>query len=84
MIKIENLRPSTNYRLMIVAESPAGIGQQNAPIEFRTLEKQIADFIIDDQQNKTCVSDNTCLITWNIQSDGGSPISRVELIYALV
>jgi hypothetical protein len=84
IIKIENLRPSTNYRFLIVAESRAGIGQQTGPIQFRTLERQIPDFSIDENKNGTCVNDETCLITWNIESDGGAPIVRAEIFYARV
>jgi hypothetical protein len=84
MIKIENLRASTNYRLIIVAESRAGIGQQTGPILFRTLDKQIPNFIIEDNQNRTCLNDDSCLITWNIESDGGAPIFRAEIFYAKV
>ena len=84
MIKIENLRPSTNYRLFIIGESRAGIGQQTEPILFRTLDKQIPNFIIDNNQNKTCINDESCLITWNIISDGGAPIFRAEILYAQV
>jgi hypothetical protein len=84
MIKVENLRASTYYRLIIVAESKAGVGQPTGPILFRTLDKQIPDFIIDDNQNKTCLNDDSCLITWNIASDGGAPIFRAEILYALV
>ena len=84
IIKIENLRASTNYRLIIVAESRAGIGQQTGPIGFRTLDKQIPDFNVEDNQNKTCLNDESCLIKWNIQSDGGAPILRAEILYAQV
>ncbi|CAF2073220.1 unnamed protein product [Rotaria magnacalcarata] len=82
-IRIENLRPSTNYQLLIVAESRAGIGQQTGPIQFRTLDRQIPDFTIDENINRTCLSDESCLITWNIESDGGAPILRTEILYAL-
>ena len=84
IIKIENLRPSTNYQLTIVAESQAGTGQQTGPIYFRTLDRQIPDFSIDENKNRTCLSDESCLITWNIESDGGAPILRAEILYAQV
>ncbi len=84
IIKVENLRPSTNYRLIIVAESRAGMGQPTGPIQFRTLDKQIPDFLVEDYQNKTCLNDDSCLITWNIQSDGGAAIFRAEILYAQV
>jgi hypothetical protein len=84
IIKVENLRPSTNYRLTIVAESRAGIGQPTGPIQFRTLDKQIPDFTIEENANKTCLNDASCLITWNIESDGGAPITRAEILYAPV
>ncbi len=84
MIKVENLRPSTNYRLTIVAESRAGIGQQSGPIPFQTLDRQIPDFTIEDNRNKTCLNEDSCLITWNIESDGGAPIVRTEILYAQV
>lgn len=82
VIKVENLRPSTNYRMIIVGESRAGIGQQTGPILFRTLDKQIPDFLLEENDNKTCLSDENCLITWNIVSDGGAPIFRAEILYA--
>ncbi len=84
VVKVENLRPSTNYRLIIVAESRAGIGQQTGPIQFRTLDKQIPEFLVEDYQNRTCLNDDSCLITWNIASDGGAPIFRAEILYAQV
>ena len=83
-IKIANLRPSTHYQLLIFAESRAGIGQQTGPIQFRTLDKQVADFTIDDSTNRTCLNDQSCLITWNIKSDGGATIFRAEIFYAQV
>lgn len=84
MIKLENLQPSTNYRLMIIAESRAGIGQSTGPIQFRTLDRQIPSFKIDDNKNHTCLNAESCLITWNIESDGGAPIFRTEIFYAKV
>ncbi len=84
VVKVENLRPSTDYHLIIVAESRAGIGEQTGPIQFRTLDKQIPDFLVEDYQNKTCLNDDSCLITWNIASDGGAPIFRAEILYAQV
>ncbi|UJR22927.1 hypothetical protein I4U23_025955 [Adineta vaga] len=82
IIKIENLQPSTDYHLTLIAESQAGIGQPTGPINFRTLDKQIPDFTIDQNSNRTCPNDDRCVITWNVQSDGGAPIFRVEILYA--
>ena len=84
VIKVDNLRPSTNYRLIIVGESRAGIGQQTGPIPFRTLDKQIPDFLLEDPENKTCPGDESCLIAWNVVSDGGAPIFRAEILHAQV
>lgn len=81
---MENLRPSTDYQLTVVAESRAGVGQQTGPIRFRTLDKQIPEFTIDGETNRTCPSDDSCLISWNIQSDGGAPILRTEIAYTQV
>lgn len=84
VIKLDNLRPSTNYRLIIVGESRAGIGQPAGPIPFRTLDKQIPEFVLEDPENKTCLGDASCLIAWNVVSDGGAPIFRAEILYAQV
>ena len=81
-IKIENLRPSTNYRFILMAESQAGVGQQTGPISFRTLDRQRPDFTIDNSSNQTCSNDQTCIISWTIQSDGGAPLLRGEISYA--
>ncbi|CAF1614637.1 unnamed protein product, partial [Adineta ricciae] len=82
IIKIDNLQPNTDYNLIVVAESQAGVGQPTGPIQFRTLDKQIADFTVDENANRTCSNDDSCAITWNIQSNGGAPIFRVEILYA--
>ncbi|CAF3571045.1 unnamed protein product [Adineta steineri] len=82
IIKVENLRPSTDYQLTIVAESQAGVGEEIRSIEFRTLDRQKPNFTIDDNQNRTCSNDESCLITWSIESDGGAPITRTEISYA--
>ena len=68
----------------MVAESQAGIGQQTGPMTFRTLDQQRPDFTIDEHENRTCAHDDHCLLTWNIQSDGGAPIIRAEISYAQV
>jgi hypothetical protein len=71
--------------LTLVAESQAGVGQVSGPIHFRTLDRQPPDFIINDSnENQTCFNDQTCSIVWNILSDGGAPITRVEIAYAPV
>jgi hypothetical protein len=70
-----------------VAKSRAGTGQQTDPIPFRTLDRQIPDFKIvktDENRNETCFNDRTCLIKWSIESDGGAPIIRSEILYAKV
>lgn len=85
VLKIEKIKPSTSYRLTITAKSRAGIGQQNGPITFRTLDRQVPDFKIvktDENRNETCLNDRTCLIQWAIESDGGAPIIRSEIFYA--
>ncbi len=87
VLKIEKINPSTSYRLTIVAKSRAGMGQQTGPILFRTLDRQIPDFKIaktDENKNETCSNDRTCLIKWTIESDGGAPIIRSEILYAKV
>lgn len=78
-IRIENLRPSTDYRFILMAESQAGIGQPTDSIPFRTLDRQRPDFIIDNSSNQTCSNEQTCLISWTIQSDGGAPLIRAEI-----
>ena len=86
-LKIEKIKPSTSYRLIIVAKSRAGTGQQTDPISFRTLDRQIPDFKIaktDEMKNETCSNDRSCLIKWTIESDGGAPIIRSEILYAKV
>ena len=83
-LKLDDLRPSTDYQFTIVAESQAGIGQVSAPISFRTLDRQRVDFTIDQHENETCFDDQTCSISWTILSDGGAPIIRSEITYGLV
>ena len=65
-----------------MAESQAGIGQPTGPIPFRTLDRQRPDFLIDNSSNQTCSNDQTCSISWTIQSDGGAPLTRAEISYA--
>ena len=87
VLKIEKLKPSTSYRFTITAKSRAGIGQQTGPIQFRTLDRQIPEFKIvptEENRNETCFNDRTCLIRWSIESDGGAPIIRTEILYAKV
>ncbi|CAF4542959.1 unnamed protein product, partial [Rotaria magnacalcarata] len=62
-------------------------GQQTGPVPFRTLDRQVPDFRIvknDENKNETCSNDRTCLIKWIIESDGGAPIVRSEVLYAKV
>ncbi|UJR25993.1 hypothetical protein I4U23_007340 [Adineta vaga] len=85
VLKIEKIKPSTTYRFTIYAKSRAGTGQQSSPTTFRTLDRQIPDFKItktDENKNDTCLNDRSCLIKWNIESDGGAPIIRAEVLYA--
>ncbi|CAF2310395.1 unnamed protein product [Rotaria sp. Silwood2] len=85
VLKIDKIKPSTSYRFSIVAKSRAGLGQLTGPIPFRTLDRQIPDFKIvktDENKNETCSNDRTCLIKWIIESDGGAPIIRTEVLYA--
>lgn len=87
VLKIEKIKPSTSYRLVLVAKSRAGMGQQTDPIVFRTLDRQIPDFRMaqmEENKNETCSNDRSCLIKWTIESDGGAPIIRSEVIYAKV
>ncbi len=63
------------------------MGQQTNPATFRTLDRQIPDFKIvktDENKNETCSNDRSCLIKWSIESDGGAPIIRAEVLYAKV
>jgi len=63
------------------------MGQITGPTSFRTLDKQVPDFKIskiDENKNETCSNDRTCLIKWTIESDGGAPIVRAEVLYAKV
>lgn len=82
-VRIQNLSPSSDYQLTIAAESKAGIGQSLAPILFRTLDRQRPDFSIDQRENETCFDDQTCSISWTIQSDGGASIVRIQISYGL-
>ncbi|CAF1419129.1 unnamed protein product [Adineta ricciae] len=85
ILKIEKIKPSTTYRFTIYAKSRAGTGQQSSSTTFRTLDRQIPDFKItktDENKNETCFSDRSCLIKWTIESDGGAPIIRAEVLYA--
>lgn len=85
VLKIEKIKPSTSYRFTIVAKSRAGIGQQTGPIQFRTLDRQIPEFkVVPNEENKndTCFNDRSCVIRWTIESDGGAPIIRSEILYA--
>lgn len=86
-MKIDKIKPSTSYRLIITAKSRAGTGQQSSPIVFRTLDRQIPDFKIvktDENKNDTCSNDRSCLIKWTVESDGGAAIIRSEILYAKV
>lgn len=87
VLKIEKIKPSTSYRFTIFARSRAGTGEQSTSTTFRTLDRQIPDFKIvqtEENKNDTCTSDRSCLIKWTIESDGGAPIIRAEVLYAKV
>jgi hypothetical protein len=87
VLKIDKLKPSQGYRFTIVAKSRAGVGQTTGSIQFRTLDRQIPEFRIvpvEENKNETCSNDRSCLIRWSIESDGGAPITRAEMLYAKV
>ena len=70
-----------------MARSRAGMGQPTEPISFQTLDRQIPEFKLvktDENRNETCFNDRSCLIKWSIESDGGAPIIRSEILYAKV
>ncbi len=82
-LRIESLLPSTLYRVQIVAKSRAGEGSLSIPYQLKTLDRQVPQFKILSS-DRSCLNDQSCLIKWIIESDGGSPISRAEISYAKV
>lgn len=57
------------------------------PVSFKTLDRQVPDFKIvqnEENKNETCSYDRSCLIKWIIESDGGAPIIRAEILFAKV
>ncbi|CAF2645819.1 unnamed protein product [Rotaria sp. Silwood2] len=80
---IESLQPSTLYRMQIMAKSRAGEGSPSIPYQLKTLDRQVPQFKILSS-DISCLDDQSCLIKWIIESDGGSPISRTEISYAKV
>ncbi|CAF1391848.1 unnamed protein product [Adineta steineri] len=82
-LRIETLQPSSLYRIQIVAKSRAGEGALSIPYQLKTLDRQVPQFKILSS-DISCLDDQSCLIKWIIESDGGSPISRAEISYAKV
>ncbi|CAF4879276.1 unnamed protein product [Rotaria sp. Silwood1] len=80
---IESLQPSTLYRIQIMAKSRAGQGSLSIPYQLKTFDRQVPQFKILSS-DISCLDDQSCLIKWIIESDGGSPISRTEISYAKV
>ncbi|CAM2704547.1 unnamed protein product [Rotaria socialis] len=77
---IESLQPSILYRMQIMAKSRAGEGVLSIPYQLKTLDRQVPQFKILSS-DLSCLDDQSCLIKWVIESDGGSPISRAEISY---
>jgi hypothetical protein len=69
--------------MQIVAKSRAGEGSLSIPYQLKTLDRQVPQFKILSS-DISCLSDQSCLIKWIIESDGGSPISRAEISYVKV
>jgi hypothetical protein len=69
--------------MQIMAKSRAGEGSLSIPYQLKTLDRQVPQFKILSS-DISCLDDQACLIKWIIESDGGSPISRVEISYAKV
>jgi len=69
--------------MQIVAKSRAGEGSLSIPYQLKTLDQQVPQFKILST-DMSCLNDQSCLIKWVIESDGGSPVSRAELSYAKV
>lgn len=82
-LKLEALQPATAYRIQIVGKSRAGEGAPSIPYQLKTLERQVPQFKILSS-DMSCMADQSCLIKWVIESDGGMPISRSEISYAKV
>ena len=83
ILTIESLQPSSLYKIQIVGKSRAGEGVISIPYQLKTLDRQVPQFRILSS-DISCISDQTCLIKWIIDSDGNSPISRAEISYAKV
>ena len=66
-----------------MAKSRAGEGSLSMPYKLKTLDRQAPQFKILSS-DLWCLDDQSCLIKWIIESDGGSPISRAEISYAKV
>ncbi len=69
--------------MQIIAKSRAGEGSLSIPYQLKTLDRQVPQFKILSS-DRSCLNDQSCLIKWIIESDGGSPISRAEISYAKV
>lgn len=82
-LRIESLQPSTLYRMQIVGKSRAGEGSLSIPYQLKTLDRQVPQFKILSS-DISCLSDQTCLIKWIVETDGGSPITRAEISYVKV
>jgi hypothetical protein len=66
-----------------MAKSRAGEGLPSIPYQLKTLDRQVPLFKISST-DPACQDDDSCLIKWIIEADGGSPISRAEISYARV
>ena len=69
--------------MQIVAKSRAGEGPLSIPYQLKTLDRQVPQFKILSS-DVSCLNDQSCLIKWIIETDGGSPISRAEISYGKV
>ncbi|UJR10788.1 hypothetical protein I4U23_014975 [Adineta vaga] len=83
ILRLESLQPATSYRIQIVAKSRAGEGSLSIPYQLKTLDRQVPQFKILSS-DMSCLADHSCAIKWLVESDGGSPISRIEISYAKI
>ncbi|CAF1492424.1 unnamed protein product, partial [Didymodactylos carnosus] len=83
---MKTLKFPDNYRqfINILAETRAGVGQSKAPVRLKTLDRQVPQFnlLSSTLEDQMCMDDRKCLIKWSIESDGGAPISKAEILYA--
>ncbi|CAF1442130.1 unnamed protein product [Adineta ricciae] len=80
-IELKSLQVAHLYRIQIAVESHAGQSTFSVPVQAKTLHGDVPQFHLT---NISCLNNQSYLIQWIIDNDGGSAISQIEISYAKV